>query len=206
MLYERNISSAGATGLYGIIPAFAAGHPAPRIARMEHHEMTESSQASGFTPDELGLLRKAAVLAGAVVAISKYSGSSGTDQEFRAIIEGLEQEVQRYPANPLVAALLTQETRSEVQGLAPYHRDAPTQRAFDDFRLSAMNRCTDAGELLKKKAAPEQAAEVIAAIVAMCGYVANRSKEGTVFGFGGTRVDARESAMVDEVRRALSGE
>jgi hypothetical protein len=167
--------------------------------------MTETSQASEFTPEELSLLGRAAVLAGAVVALSKYSGSSGTENEFRAIIEGLEAAVQRYPTNPLVAGLLTPETRAQVEALAPYHRDAPTQRAFDDFRLSAMNRCTDAGELLKKKAAPEQAAEVVAAIVAMCEHVAQRSKEGTTFGFGGTRVDVRETATIDEVRRALEG-
>jgi hypothetical protein len=166
--------------------------------------MTESSQA--FTPEELGLLGKAAVLAGAVVAIAKYSGSSGTQQEFRAIIEGLEQAVQRYPANPLVAALLTPATRSEVEGLAPYHRNEPTQRVFDDFRLSAVNRCTQAGDLLNRKAAPEQAAEVRAAIVSMCEYVAQRSKEGTVFGLGGTHIDTRETAAIDYVRRALEGE
>jgi hypothetical protein len=170
-----------------------------------HHNMTESSQASGFASEELSLLGRAAVLAGTVVALSKYSGSSGTEQEFRAIVEGLEQAVQRYPSNPLVAALLTPETRSQAAELAPYHRDAPTQRAFEDFRLSAMNRCTDAGDLLKRKATPDQASEVIGAIVAMCEYVAQRSKEGTTFGFGGTRVDARETATIEEIRRALEG-
>jgi hypothetical protein len=167
-------------------------------------QMSESSQA--FTSDELSLLGKAAVLAGAIVAIAKYSGSSGTQQEFRAIIDGLEQAVQRYPANPLVAALLTPETRAQVDGLAPYHLNEPTQRDFDDFRMSAVNRCTEAGELLKRKASPEQAAEVKAAIISMCEYVAQRSKEGTVLGFGGTRVDTRETAAIDYVRRALEGE
>ena len=56
-------------------------------------------------PEDITLVRRAAVLAGATVAITRYSGEGGTRDEFRGIIEGLEQAVAKYPNNPLVQAL-----------------------------------------------------------------------------------------------------
>lgn len=158
---------------------------------------------SQFTNDDLTLLRRAAVLAGATVAITKYSGSGGTRDEFRGIIEGLQEAAARYPGNALVQALVSDETRAEADGLYPQFRQDPTQKTYDDFKLAALNRCGQAAELLKQKASPEQAGEVKATIVSMCEYVAQRAKEGTMLGFGGTRVDPLETAAVEQVKRAL---
>jgi hypothetical protein len=158
---------------------------------------------SDFSESDLSLLRKAAVLAGASVAITKYSGAGGTRDEFRGIVEGLEEAAGRYPHNALVAALLSDETRTEADGLYPQFRNDPTQKTYEDFKLAALNRCGQAAELLKAKASPEQAAEVKGAIVSMCEHVAQRAKEGTVLGFGGARVDPMELAVVEQVRRAL---
>ncbi len=160
-------------------------------------------QESEFTSAELSLLRRAAVLAGATVAITKYSGSGGTKDEFSGIVEGLQVAAGRYPANPLVQALVSDETRTEAEGLYPQFRQDPTQKTYDDFKLAALNRCGQAADLLKQKASPEHAAEVKAAIVSMCEYVAQRAKEGSVLGFGGSRVDPLETAAVEQVKRAL---
>jgi hypothetical protein len=160
-------------------------------------------EGSKFTNDDLNLLRRAAVLAGATVAITRYSGSGGTHDEFRAIPEGLLAAAARYTGNPLVQALAGDETRAEAEGLYPQFRDDPTQKTYDDFKLAALNRCGQAAELLEQKASPEQAAEVKAAIISMCEHVAQRSKEGSMLGFGGTRVDPLETAAVEQVKRAL---
>jgi hypothetical protein len=159
-------------------------------------------QGPEFTNDDLNVLRRAAVLAGATVAITRYSGS-GTRDEFRAIVEGLQDAARRYPGNTLVQALVSDETRTEAEGLYPQFRQDPTQRTYDDFKLAALNRCGQAAELLKQKTSPEQAAEVKAAIVSMCEHVAQSAKEGSMLGFGGTRVDPLETAAVDQIKRAL---
>lgn len=154
-----------------------------------------------FTTEELALLAKAAVLAGATVAIAKYSGSGGTQAEFQAILEGLKQATQQYPANLLVQALLTDQAREEVEQLAPQFRADPKQRAFEDFKLAALNRCSEAAELLNRKAAPDQATEVKQAILLMCRHVAERSKEGSRLGFGGSPTDPMEQAVIDQIER-----
>jgi broad specificity phosphatase PhoE len=159
------------------------------------------AEGQDFTPDELGLLGRAAVLAGATVAIAKYSGGGGTLSEFHGIIEGLQQATQRYPSNPLVLALLTDDVRRQVEQLAPQFRADPKQRTFEDFKFAALNRCSEAAELLARKAAPDQAAEVREGVLLMCRHVAEKSREGSRFGFGGTPVDPMEQAVIDQIER-----
>ena len=156
-----------------------------------------------FTSEELALLAKAAVLAGATVAIVKYSGSGGTQAEFQAILEGLRQATQQYPTNPIVQALLTDQARREVEQLAPQFRADAKQRAFEDFKFAALNRCSEAAALLARKAAPDQAAEVRQGILLMCRHVAEKSREGSRFGFGGAPTDPMEQAVIDQIERAL---
>jgi hypothetical protein len=154
-----------------------------------------------FTSEELTLLARAAVLAGATVAIAKYSGGSGTQAEFQAILEGLKQATLQYPANPLVQALVNEQTRAEVERLAPRFRSDIKQRAFEDFKFAALNRCSEAAELLARKAAPGQAAEVKQGILLMCRHVAEKSREGSRFGSGGSPADPMEQAVIDQIAR-----
>jgi hypothetical protein len=154
-----------------------------------------------FTPEELGLLARAAVLAGATVAIARYSGSSGTQAEFQAILEGLKQATQQYASNPLVQALLTDQTRKEVAELAPQFRADLKQRAFEDFKFAALNRCGEAAELLARKAAPEQAAEVKQGILLMCRHVAEKTREASRFGGASAPTDPMEQAVIDQIER-----
>jgi hypothetical protein len=154
-----------------------------------------------FTSEELSLLGRAAVLAGATVAIAKYSGSGGTRAEFQAILEGLKRATEQYPDNPLVQGLLTDETRREVDDLAPQFRADPSKRTFEDFKFAALNRCGEAAELLSRKAAPDKAAEVRQGILLMCRHVAEKSREGSRFGFGGPATDPMEQAVIDQIER-----
>jgi hypothetical protein len=164
-------------------------------------EVKHVDDGLNFTSAELALLGKAAVLAGATVALAKYSGGSGTQAEFQGIIEGLTQAAQQYPSNPLVQALLTDETRKEIERMAPQFRADIKQRAFEDFKFSALNRCSEAAELLAQKASPDSAAEVSQAVVLMCRHVAEKSREGSRFDPGGAAADPMEQAVIDQISR-----
>jgi hypothetical protein len=63
-----------------------------------------------------GLLAQAAALAGATVAVIKYSGNKGTHKEFSALVKGLEEAAAQYPNNPYVQALLTPASRRQIAG------------------------------------------------------------------------------------------
>ena len=153
-----------------------------------------------FTAEDLSLLSRAAVLAGATVALSKYSGG-GTKGEFETVLQGLRAAAARYPSNPLVQALPGAEAQQEVQRMAAQYRSDLRQAQFQDFKMAALNRCASAAELLARKASPSQAAEVRESILSMCQEVAEQSRESGWF--SGPRVDVKEAGVIEELGRAL---
>jgi hypothetical protein len=158
---------------------------------------------AAYNAEDLSLLAQAAALAGGAVAIARYSGRRGTHKEFDAIIDGLEAAAARYPANPLVQALLTPPTRQQIKGYARQFEETPKQTSVQDFKRTALNRCSQLADWLDEKASVEAASQVKESIVSMCQAVATASKEGDFLGFGGTIVDVHETGVIQEIERAL---
>jgi hypothetical protein len=156
---------------------------------------------AGFTAEDLSLLSRAAVLAGATVALAKYSGG-GTKGEFQAILQGLRTAAAHYPGNPLVQALPSPDAEQTAQRMAEQYHSDLRQTEYQDFKMAALNRCASAAELLAQKASPQQAAEVRESILAMCQHVAEASRESGWF--SGPRVDVKEAGAIEEIARALA--
>jgi hypothetical protein len=166
--------------------------------------MSSSIMSSSTQPGEDNtLLAQAAALAGATVAIIKHSGRRGTYKEFDALVAGLEEAARRYPANPLVQALLTPATRNQIAGFAREYADVPKKTTVQDFKMAALNRCAQAADWLDQHAVPAQAVEVKQCILTVCRQVAAESSEGGFLGFGGVQVDALEEGVILEIARAL---
>jgi hypothetical protein len=161
------------------------------------------TQDSLLTPEDYMLLGRGALLAGGMVALSRYSGAQGTAKEFAAIADELETLRSEQAGNPVFDGLPVVAIRAEAAGLARDFNTDPTQKVYQDFKLSALNRLSQALERLAEKATPEQAAAYRAGVLRICQRVAETSTEGGFLGIGGARVDFRETGAVDEVRRVL---
>ena len=79
----------------------------------------------------------------------------------------------------------------------------PTQSAYQDFKMSALNRLSQANEVLMQKALSEQADAYRQGVLRVCERVARARSEGGFLGIGGTQVDYRESAAIEEISRVL---
>ena len=154
-----------------------------------------------FTSDDLTLLSRAAVMAGATVAIARYSGKGGTNHEFQAIASGLEAAVRQYPDNPLIQALLTPEARLDIDGLARQFSKDVRQTTYQDYKMAALNRCAQAAELLDAKAPGQTGLQVRQGILDMCRQVAAASKESGWM--SSQAVDVREEGALEEIARVL---
>jgi len=150
-----------------------------------------------------GLLAQAAALAGATVAIVKYSGNSGTHKEFAALVKGLEAAATQHPNNPYVGALLTPATRKQIADFSKEFEEIPKQSIVNDFKRSALNRCAQASAWLLTNAPADAAAEVKTSILAVCHRVAAESKETGPFTTGADNKDPFEESVIDEIDRAL---
>ena len=158
-------------------------------------------QPTPFTNDELSLLSRAAVMAGAMIAIARYSGRGGTRDEFQAILSGLEAAVRRYPDNPIVQSLLNPAARADVDRLARQLQGDLRQTTYLDYKMAALNRCAQAAELLDEKAPGQSGLEVRQAILEMCRQVAGASKEGGWM--SSQAVDVKEEGALEELGRVL---
>jgi len=150
-----------------------------------------------------GLLAQAAALAGAMVAIVKYSGNSGTHKEFEALVKGLEHAASQYPNNPYVHALLTPASRQQIARFSQEFEVVPKQTVVNDFKMSALNRCAQASAWLLANATPEVAEEVKTSILTTCQRVAGESKETGPYTTGPDNKDPFEQSVIDEINRAL---
>jgi len=150
-----------------------------------------------------GLLAQAAALAGATVAIVKYSGNSGTHKEFTALVKGLEDAASKHPNNPYVQALLTPATRQQIAGFSHDFEQAPKQSTLSDFKMTALNRCAQASAWLLANAPADAAEEVKATIIAVCHRVAAESKETGPYTSSADNQNPFEESVIDEIDRAL---
>lgn len=162
-----------------------------------------SEQPIQAMPDDEGLLAQAALLAGAVVAVIRHSGRHGTQQEFVALITGLEAAQRQYPNNELVQRTLTDDVRTRANQYARDYATPPSKKDAQDFKLSAVNRAGQAADWLAQNAPADAAHEWKHAVLAMCKTVAEAGKESGFFGMGVEPVDEFETGVIAELRRAL---
>ena len=161
------------------------------------------SEGFVLTSQESELLARAMLLAGGAVAIAKYSGTRGTTQEFNAIIDEMTVIRSEQSDNPVFANLPLDLMAAEAAGMGREFQVDPRQTIFQEYKMSALNRVSQASQLLDEKATPEQAAAYRQAVLRICQRVARESKEGGLIGFGGAAVDARETGVIGEISRVL---
>ncbi len=159
-----------------------------------------------LTPDEQNLIARAAILAAATVAISKYSGRGGQNKEFDAMLSTYQSAARQYPDNPVVQTLGLPIIEQEANRLKQQYQTDPKQSVYQEFKMVALNRCAQVASLLQDKAEPADAALYKQIVLDACQIVATASSEGGFMGMGGTQVDAKESGVIGEVRRALRAE
>jgi hypothetical protein len=155
-----------------------------------------------LTDDEITQLARAVVMAGMAVAVAKWSGDSGTAAELSAIGSRFYDEARTHSDNPFVQIMSSETGRSRLDTLVKQF-SADTSMRLEQVRPFALRRCDELAETLAAKGLPQQALEIKQIIIATCRRVAEESKEGAVLGFGGTRVSPEETAVINEVTRAL---
>jgi hypothetical protein len=158
---------------------------------------------SQLMPEEQTLLIRAAVMAGISVAVSKWSGDSGTSSEFSIIPRALLDAIRDYPSNAILQSLASNAGKQELEALTTQFSANPTKMQPQDVKPFALRRCDELAELLASKVTPQEAEQVKQAIIAMCRRVAEESKEDAFFGLGGQRISPEEVGVINEVARAL---
>lgn len=160
---------------------------------------------SDFSSDEWNTLREAPQVVALAVALSGASGIVGTLKEAFSssvsLVEGSRSD------NELIRLLCTREEISAGQqalrsGL-PQAQGGDLADARRKLSALAVEKARAAMEILRRKAAPQDAEAYRTFVKGVGDRVAQSAKEGGVLGFGGERVSAGEREMLASLEGAL---
>ena len=157
---------------------------------------------SDFTADEWSAIRNAPHLAALAVAVAGSSGL-GTFKESFAAMEGV------MSAQKSESALLRElATREEVTEGQTFLRKQiafgmTQQQMVDTLQSTASEQLGAAVRALNVKA-PSDAAGYVAWVSGIATKVSEAASEGGFLGFGGERVSAAETAMIDTLKSAMN--
>lgn len=154
------------------------------------------TRQESFSEAEWALLGDAPLAAGAAVAVASPGGGR---REAEALVAGWREAGARYGASELmgeiVAGLGPEARRGEDAGGAGY--------AYDSIVDEAVDLCSRAVALLRRRAAPEELEEYRAFVIDLAERVAHAHSEGGFLGLGGEAMSRDERTVMGAVARAL---
>lgn len=156
---------------------------------------------SEFTEDEWARIVRAPLVAGMAISLADPGGPIEATKETLATLKNATNPPSREQLLAEVALEIqakTQQKQSPLGGYRPTADGAPAgEQVLEELRA--------AQALVVAKAQPDEAAAFARWLVAAAQSAAEAAKEGGFLGFGAQQVSDRESAMLDQVRAAVSG-
>lgn len=157
---------------------------------------------AAFTPEEWTLLRTVPPLVTAGVSAADPGGLIGAVKEasggMMAMIDALKSSQLE-----LMGALLADRTRPAVPDPKSMLGEGNREQQIANFKSALMAKIKEAGDLVSRKATPEEAQAYKQMLMTVAERAANAAKEGGFLFFGGERVSAPEQAFLSEVKGAL---
>jgi len=164
-----------------------------------------------FTDDEWFLLSSTPAAIGALMSAAASSGVLGTIKELSASMKTTVHGLQSHSDSELIAALLERSDNwSAAKEKASDYSERTKQRFkdegvsnSDELNRLVLSDCKKVATLVDERcdAAEASAYKDWCATIAM--KVAEASKEGSILGFGGTRISEEETALMAEIESAL---
>jgi hypothetical protein len=146
-----------------------------------------------FNAEEWDKIAQGPALAGLIVVASQRGG---TIRESLAMAKAYKEAQQAHGSGDLVGEL--------VQS-AP-NLNARQFSSKEDMHTSGLAKITEAAELVKAKATPEELEEYRTFAMAVAQHAAEADKSGGFLGIGGERISGNEEAALNEIAAALGTE
>ena len=164
-----------------------------------------------FTDDEWFLLSSTPAAIGALMSAAAPSGMFGTIKELSASMKATVHGLQTHQDSELIKALLKRsENWSEAKETASDYSDRTRARfkqeeVTDAEKLKSLvlSDCAAVAALAEERCTETEAAAYKDWCLSIAAKVAQASKEGSIFGIGGTRISKEETALLAEIENAM---
>jgi hypothetical protein len=157
---------------------------------------------AAFTAEEWTLLRTVPALVTAGVSAADPGGLIGAIKEASAGMMGMLDYLKGSQLE-LMGALLADKSRPDTPDARTMLGEGNREQQIANFKTALMARIREAGELVSKKATPEEAQAYKQMLMSVAERAANAAKEGGFLFFGGERVSAAEQTFLGEVKSIL---
>lgn len=174
-------------------------------------ECAANKMKSDFTDDEWFLLSSTPAAIGALMSAAAPSGVFGTIKELSASMKATVHGLQSYSDSELVSALLKRsENWSEAKDKASDYSERTRERfkeqdvtSSEKLKSLVLADCATVAKLADERCSAKEAEAYKDWCLSIAAKVAEASKEGSVLGFGGTRISDAESALMSDIEGAL---
>lgn len=164
-----------------------------------------------FTDDEWFLLSSTPAAIGALMSAAAPSGMFGTIKELSASMKATVHGLQTHQDSELIQALLKRSDNwSDAKDTASDYSERTRERFKQEDITSAeklkslvLTDCSTVAALAEERCSDTEAAAYKDWCLTIAAKVAEASKEGSVFGFGGTRISDEEKALLSQIEGAL---
>jgi len=164
------------------------------------------NKLSRYTEDEWHLIAGTPSLIGSAMAGAASSGM-GTVKELMASVRSVIEGKQMYPENDVIQAIVSKaENKEQAKESYAAYREKTMQRIKDNnitnpaqVKEMALGDLQQVMELLNKNEIESHITEYKQWILNIAQTVAEAAKEGSILGFGGTRVSEEETAFLKQL-------
>jgi len=166
---------------------------------------------SDFTDDEWFLLSSTPAAIGALMSAAAPSGMFGTIKELSASMKATVHGLQSHSDSELIAALLKRsENWSEAKDTASDYSERTRSRfkeeditSSEKLRTLVLSDCSTVAKLADERCSESDAAAYKEWCLTIAAKVAEASKEGSIFGVGGTRISDAEKELLSQIEAAM---
>lgn len=154
-----------------------------------------------YTPEELTALAGAVMLSGMAVSMVD-AGVVSTAIEANVLAQEVAGAAQRYPANPVIQSLFSQEAVEQAKHQGLKIEVTPEEMQPETAVDTAIDKINAALAILEDRATPDQAEEYKEFIYTCADRVANAAGSG-LFGAGNPKVSPKEAVALEKIKAAL---
>ncbi len=164
-----------------------------------------------FNDDEWFLLSSTPASIGALMSAAAPSGMFGTIKELSASMKATVHGLQSHSDSELIQALLERSDNwSDAKDKASDYSERTRERFKQDdvtspekLKAFVLADCSTVAKLVDERCSETEASAYKDWCLNIAVKVAEASKEGSVLGFGGTRVSEEEKTRLAEIEQAL---
>ena len=157
-----------------------------------------------YSLEEWWALQELPLLVGVAVLYASSSSTGGMMREIIASATAVANAGQMFPDNELIQSLMAPDEDSKIlKPLPPITSGASKKERAEQLKKEMLAKCQRAANVLDAKATAHEIRDYKMWAMAIGGEVAVAVKEGGVFGIGAKTITEEETALLEEIAKAL---